>query len=92
MKVPERKKLNLGVTKSQKIHRFFFFFVGFRKTYIFVCIKLNFFLTFFLSLSDLFPWGYNWKKTRPSATMNPIIRKWVQYQVNHTPVAYKFVN
>ena len=49
---------------------------------LFVCVKLNFFLTTFLSLSD----SHNRKNTRPQPT-NPILRKWVQfrevqYQVN----------
>ena len=43
-------------------------------------MKLNFFLTIFLPLSDLLPWWIIGIKPAP-ATKNQILRKWMQFRV-----------
>ena len=53
--------------------------------------KLNFFLQYFFLYRIYSLGGYNRNKTRPMATTNPILRKWVRSCVGAIPSKPKFL-
>ena len=61
LKKSEKKYITLKINK-----RLTWNFTHFKKNVLnlFVCIKLIFFLTIFLSLSDLYPWWIKYNKNR----------------------------